>query len=82
MNGAGPDAKLFSHFEDALAGPQLILDSYFQRQGDLWPTKLFTLLYGPLKPGMDSLPDHTALKLGKRPADLKHELASRCRGID
>jgi hypothetical protein len=30
---------------------------------------------------MHALPDHAALKLGKRSADLKRQLARRCRGL-
>jgi hypothetical protein len=37
-------------------------------------------LYSPLKASIDSLTDHAALELGKRPRDLKHELSGlRCR---
>jgi hypothetical protein len=43
---------------------------------------LLALFYGPLKPGMDSLADHAALKLGKGAGNLKHKLSGRRRGVD
>jgi len=52
------------------------------RLGDLRPPELLTLFYRPLKPSIDSLADHAALKLGKGAGDLKHELASRRDGVD
>jgi hypothetical protein len=50
-------------------------DSFFDGRGNPRPPKLFALLYGPLKPGMDSLADHAALELGKGPRNLKHQAA-------
>jgi len=43
---------------------------------------LFALLYDPLKPGFDSLPDHAALKLCKGAGHLKHQLAGGRSGVD
>src|SRR5262249_58285137 len=62
LHSAGADANLRGNFEDALPGPQLTLDSFFQCWADLWPPELFALLYGPLEARMDSLADHAALK--------------------
>src|SRR5262249_51696135 len=82
LHSAGADANLAGNFEDALPGPQLTLDSFFQCWADLWPPELFALLYGPLEAHMDSLADHAALKLGKRARNLKHELAGRRGRVD
>ena len=53
----------------------MTLDSLFEGWSNLWAPKLLTLLHGPLKPGVDSLADHAALKLGKGSRNLKHEAA-------
>jgi hypothetical protein len=47
LNGASPNAKLASDFQNALAGPQLSLDSFFQRLIDLRAAELLALFYGP-----------------------------------
>jgi len=41
-------------------------------------TKLRALCDRALKASVDALPDHAALKLGKGPPNLKHQLACRC----
>jgi len=82
MNGAGANANLSGDFQNALAGPQLSLDSFFQRLIDLRAAELLALFYGPPKPRTDSLPDHAAFEFGKRAADLKHQLAGRRSGVD
>src|SRR5215469_11133003 len=82
LDGAGANANLAGNFEDALPGPQLSLDSFFQCWIDLWPPELFALLYGPLKASIDSLPDHAALEFGKGARHLKHELAGRRGRVD
>src|SRR6516165_10790974 len=82
LDGAGANANLAGNFEDALPGPQLTLDSFFQGCADLWPPKLLALLHGPLKAGMDSLADHAALEFGKGARHLKHELAGGRRRVD
>src|SRR5262245_28944265 len=82
LHSAGADANLAGNFEDALPGPQLTLDSFFQGWADPWPPELFVLLYGPLEARMDSLADHAALKLGKCACNLKHQATGRRGGVD
>jgi hypothetical protein len=82
LHSAGADANLAGNFEDALPRPQLILDSFFQGLGDLRPPELLTQFDGPLKAGIDSLPDHAALEFGKGTRHLKHELAGRRGRVD
>jgi hypothetical protein len=43
---------------------------------------LLTLLYGPLKPGVDSLADHAALEFGEGARDLEHQFSGRRRRVD
>ena len=71
LHGAGADAQLTGNFQDALAGQQLALDSFFQCWADLWPPELFALLYCPLKPGFDVAGSY-CLKLCKGAGYLKH----------
>jgi hypothetical protein len=47
LNGAGANANLSGDFQNALAGPQLSLDSFFQRLIDLRAAELLALFYGP-----------------------------------
>src|SRR5215469_4005042 len=82
LNGAAADATLAGNLQHAFAGAQLSLDALFKRGIDPGPTELLALRHGALEASVDALPDHAALKLGERAADLKHQLASRCRGID
>src|SRR5262249_46592436 len=70
------------NLQDAFAGAQLSLDALFKRGIDSRPTELLALCDRALKASVDTLPDHAALKLGERAADLKHRLACRCRGVD
>ena len=82
LDGPTADATLAGNFRDAFAETQLSLDALFKCGIDPRPTELLALCYGALKASMHPLPDHAALKLGKRAADLKHELAGRCGGVD
>src|SRR6516164_5513517 len=78
LHRASADAALTRDLAHALAGAQLRLDALFKGSIDPRPTELLALRHGALEASMNTLPDHAALKLGKRTADLKHELA--CRG--
>jgi len=73
------DAALPRDLAYAFAATQMSLDAFFKRGIDPRPTELLALRYGALKASIDALADHAALKLGKRAADLKHQLACRCR---
>src|SRR5271169_1963993 len=66
LNGPTADATLASNPQDAFAGAQLSLDALFDGGIDPRPTELLALRYGALKAGVNTLPDHAALKLGKR----------------
>src|SRR6516225_1871271 len=76
------DAALTRHLPYAFAATQMRLDALFKRGIDPRPTELRALCDRAFKASVDALPDHAALKLGKRTADLKHELAGRRRGVD
>src|SRR5215472_8518436 len=78
LHRTSADAALTRDLADAFAATQLRLDALFHSRIDPRPTELRALCDRALKAGVDALPDHAALKLGKRTADLKHELA--CRG--
>src|SRR5215467_11009481 len=52
-------------FTSALTFVQGRLDSLFEVSGYPRPTKSFSLILGPPKPGADSFCDHRPLKLGK-----------------
>ena len=82
LNGAGANAARHGGLQDARAFAQMTQDSPLCRGVDLGPAELFALLYGPLKPGIDSLADHAALELGEGARHLKHQLAGGCRGVD
>jgi hypothetical protein len=57
LHRTAANATFGSNLQDALADPQLALDSLFQRRVNPGPTDLLARLYGPLKPGIDSLAD-------------------------
>jgi hypothetical protein len=55
LNRTAANTALGGNLQNALAGPQLSQDSLFDGGVDLGSAELLTLLYGPLKPGMDSM---------------------------
>jgi len=57
-------------------------DSFFYGLAYPWAAKLLALFYGPPKPGIDALADHTALELSECASNLKHQLAGRGGGVD
>jgi hypothetical protein len=81
LNGPTADATLAGNSQDAFADAQLSLDALFDGGIDPRPTELLALRYGALKASVHALPDHAALKLGKRAADLKHQAPSGRIGI-
>ena len=82
LHGAIAYAALTRDLADAFAATQLRLDALFHSRIDPRPTELRALCDRAFKASLDALPDHAALKLGKRTADLKHELTCRGGGID
>ena len=82
LNGPAAHATLAGDLQDAFAGAQLRLDALFNGSIDPRPAELLALRYGALKAGMNTLPDHAALKLGECTADLKHQLAGRRGRVD
>ena len=82
LNGAAADAALAGNLQHAFAGAQLSLDALFKRGIDPRPTELLALRHSTLEASVDPLPYHAALKLGESTADLKHQLACRCSGVD
>src|SRR6516165_7100468 len=79
---ASADAAFTRDLAYAFAATQMRLDALFKRGIDPRPAELRALCDRALKASVDALPDHAALKLGERAADLKHELAGRRRGVD
>jgi hypothetical protein len=57
LHGAIAYANLASDLDDAHAGPQTILDALFDGCADSRPSERLASLYGPLKTGVDALPD-------------------------
>jgi hypothetical protein len=75
LNGPTADAALAGNLQHALASAQLSLNVLFDGGIDPRPTELLALRYGALKTSMNTLPDHAALELGKRAADLVVSIA-------
>jgi len=82
LHRTSADAALARDLPYAFAATQMRLDALFKRGIDPRPAELRALCDRALKASADALPDHAALKLGERAADLKHELAGRRRGVD
>src|SRR5262245_54922723 len=82
LHRAAANPTFLGYFENALAGPQVILDSLFDGGINPRPAELLALLHRSLEPGVDPLADHTAFELGKRAGDLKHKPPGRGRRVD
>src|SRR6516225_4358743 len=82
LHRTSADAALTRDLAHALAEAQLSLDALFDGGTDFRPTELLALCDRALEASVDALLDHVALKLGERAADLKHQLACRCGGVD
>ena len=65
--GANPDDA--GNLENALPLTQLALYAPLDSAFDLWPAELLALLPRPLEPGIDTLADHAAFKLGEGAGD-------------
>ena len=74
LHCAGANTTFASHLENALAGPQMTLDSLFEGWSNLRAPELLTLLHGPLKPGVTCWPIMLRSNSPKGPRNLKHQL--------
>jgi hypothetical protein len=82
LNGPAADAALAGNLQHAFASAQSSLDALLDGGIDPRPTKLLSQRHSALEASVHALPDHAALKLGERAADLKHQLARRCGRVD
>src|SRR5438477_5143093 len=76
LNGANADANLAGNFDDAVAGPQLILDALFNLLAYARATQRLAGFHGAFQASVDALADHRTFKLGERAGYLEHQAAS------
>jgi hypothetical protein len=83
LHGAAADAERRSDLEHAqLSARQGLADSGFGLRINLRPSDLFALRPRSCQAGIDALPDHVPLELGKGAADVEQQFPRGRRCVD